>query len=179
MFAAVMIVVCSVLIWWMTEGLVAWIAGGAALFFGAAALNGLISSPDSGTRASANAATVHHLPGNGSYDFEVVGESNYQAALDQIAGPKSEQGAHHLCTALIRHEPDNRHDSNACAVWINNMLVGYLPRRAAARMVKARLGKGDQPGFCCSANALITGGWHREGSEGSYGVSLDFEGVGK
>jgi hypothetical protein len=122
------------------------------------------------TRQASNPKPTHHLEGNDSFAVEVAGESRYQAALDEIVGGKSEDGAAHECIALLRRQPDNPHDPNAIAVTIDGHLVGFVERATAARlapMLDAR--KITQ----ASVNALITGGWQNHRSEGSYGVSLD------
>lgn len=164
MAMAIFILLSSAVIWFLTEGVVAWLAAGVFLFFVAVLANAYFSSA-----SGSSVASCKELPGNGRYSWEVVGESNYQDNLERVAGPKTYDGVERYCTALIRHEPDNKHDENACAVQIESMTVGYLPRANAAKLVKLV----GSSGFTFTAQAVIRGGWLREGDEGHFGVSLD------
>lgn len=112
------------------------------------------------------------LDGDGSYSQEIVGESFYQSALEQIAGPKTEGGKELLCVAVLICESDNPHDENAVAVTINGKKVGHLSRDDAVswrRMLKKRLGCLPE----VELDAVIVGGWDDGISEGHYGVKLD------
>lgn len=172
MLVAILITAGAGIYWWFAPGPERWLAALVFCVLAYGILTGLFKNREQ--RIDATRA-VTALAGDGTFSQEVVGEASYQDALDRIAGPKTEDGAHQVCPALICHEPNNSHDQNACAIQINDMTVGYLPRRAAARLVKSRLASGDNPGFTCTAAALITGGWRRKGSEGNYGVSLDYK----
>lgn len=100
----------------------------------------------------------------------IVGESNYQDALEAIAGAKSYEGHNHSCFAILRPEPDNPFDENAVFVMIADQKVGYLSRGDA--MVMRRFL--DRTGFDeADCYATIIGGWKNERSEGSFGVELD------
>ena len=83
-----------------------------------------------------------HLQGPGTYEIEVVGESNYQMELDHIAGPKSPEGASHFSTATLISEPSNPHDANAIKVVIAGSTVGYLKADRAARTREVALESG-------------------------------------
>lgn len=114
---------------------------------------------------------VMHMEGDGDFAFDVVGEANYQDAIDVIVGGKTEDGHEHECLALLVREPENRHDRNAIAVFIDSRKVGYVPRREAAAMSKLLDRKGHQS---FTADALIVGGWSQgRRGEGHYGVKLD------
>ncbi|WP_417257351.1 hypothetical protein [Celeribacter sp.] len=114
-----------------------------------------------------------YIDGNGKYEFDIVGESNYQKALHAIAGPRTEDGARHKCQAVIIPEPLNKHDKNAVAVFIDRKKVGYLSRADAKSWnadLKAK-GKSRSPVI---ASAIIVGGWLRDSQDqGHYGVKLD------
>lgn len=56
----------------------------------------------------------------------VRGVSQYSAAVAQ-----ANTGDY----AIVRHDPLNPYDANACEVIVNNELVGYLPALLAARLV--------------------------------------------
>ncbi len=126
--------------------------------------------------------------GNGKFDFDIVGEKQYQDCLDLIAGPKEPDGVNHEGVAILSYENDNKFDANAVAVFMlskNNQPypVGYLPKAEAAKFRSAFLqtGLGDDIKLC---RALVVGGWsNREDKEwlgsdfvldeGAYGVRLD------
>lgn len=59
---------------------------------------------------------------------DVVGESNYQPALSQLARGNQLVSV----TAELRREPNNKYDTNAVQVIVARQLVGYLPRELAA-----------------------------------------------
>lgn len=98
----------------------------------------------------------------------ITGESHYQAALAEIAGPPT-PGVVQFRTelALLVPEPENEYDPNAVAVQIGGRLVGYLPRDLASRFSAAirSLGSDGKPVGC---KAEIRG-------SGPYGVALYFD----
>jgi len=104
----------------------------------------------------------------GEFDLAVVGESHYQKALDEICGGKTEEGHQRNIEAQLIPEPKNPHDKNAVRVEIAGQTVGYLSQGKALRYAEA-----FGPKTVTACGALITGGWKRKDSEGSYGVSLD------
>lgn len=119
------------------------------------------------------------LAGNDEFDFEIVGESNYQANLEAICGGRTDEEADHLCIAFLVPEPHNQYDSNAVRVDLTEgddaepRAVGYLSRANAedyhARMADLRLARRVA---CC--RALVVGGWDRGGrGKGHFGVKLD------
>lgn len=114
------------------------------------------------------------LEGDGDYECEVVGESNYQPALAKLTGGKTEDGHEYECVASLVPEPTNKHDHNAIMVHIDGQLVGYLGRAHAATMADILKRKGLAG---AQANAVIVGGWvgrkGRQKSEGHFGVKLD------
>ncbi len=119
--------------------------------------------PDPGGRAAC-------LLGDGTCDFEIVGEASYQDALEQIAG-RSDESAEHECRALLLADVENPFDDNAVRVTISGLTVGYVPRGDAPE-VRALIHE-HGPLEC---DALIVGGWDR-GARGSghFGVRLDME----
>jgi hypothetical protein len=103
---------------------------------------------------------------------EVVGESHYQDALEQLCG-RCEHGVDLTTTAALVPEPGNPYDPNAVAVQIGGRTVGYLARGAAEafKPVSERLLAVRRSGLC---QARIRGGWEREdGDVGNFGVTLD------
>lgn len=115
--------------------------------------------------------TPLELPRRGEFGHDIVGESHYQNALDEICGGKTEVGHHKEMLAYLVTEDDNPHDSKAVRVQIEGRIVGYLSR-ADAREMRRQLNLPD--GFILRVPALIVGGWDDgEGSVGHYGVKLD------
>lgn len=108
-------------------------------------------------------APTHELRGNGSFDLEVVGESNYQEALRDAVGPGEVRQKVH---AVLRLEPTNRFDANAVRVEVNGLVVGYLPREAAGQFT---FGVKDTAMNVFAVNAVIVGG----GEGRSLGIWLD------
>lgn len=105
-----------------------------------------------------------------SYPSEVVGESNYQAALTSICGAHTRHGHDLEVVASLSREPANAHDPNAVMVSIRGMKVGYLPRDQAQR-VSAQMRQDDLATVEC--NACIRGGWRtNQHDEGHFGVRL-------
>lgn len=98
--------------------------------------------------------------------FDVVGESQFQAALEKIAGGKTPNRHDLQCKAILAPVADNPHDTNAVHVIISGRQVGVLAREDASEYRQA-LGT-----TVTSCNAKITGGWKDEHSEGSFGVKL-------
>jgi hypothetical protein len=117
------------------------------------------------------------VEGEGTFEFDIVGESHYQDALEAIAGPKCPDGVEYECEATLSPEPSNPHDPNAVRVEIEECKVGYLPREAA-KMWRDMMTRVGLPGQSMVLDALIIGGWRRELrdgtiTEGSFGVKLD------
>ena len=112
------------------------------------------------------------LHGPGIFDFDVVGESYYQNALEKICGGKTVSGHEKKVMAILIHEDNNPKDDKAIRVDIERMTVGHLTRKFA-REYRNRLSEAGYSGLAAACNALITGGWQRGASEGHFGVRLD------
>jgi hypothetical protein len=114
-----------------------------------------------------------HLYGEGTYDYEVVGEASYQNNISSLCGKPNRDGYNVSLVALLILEDSNPRDSNAVRIDINGVTVGYLSR-ALARDYREQLAATAQPRALCSCPALIRGGWDRGGSDiGPFGVVLD------
>lgn len=72
---------------------------------------------------------------DGNYDFEIVGESNYQHAIARTLPieAKSADKVRAYTVATIETENDNEYDSKAVVVKIDRRVVGYLARDDARR----------------------------------------------
>lgn len=113
--------------------------------------------------------------GDGEFDFPIVGESNYQDALETLCGGRTEDGAEFYCAVVLVPEPSNPHDRNAVAAFIKGHKVGYLSREVAADAVRAFRSARVLEGV---AGAVIVGGWERPRKgrapdRGHFGVRLD------
>jgi len=116
---------------------------------------------------------VGDLPGPGTFQIEVVGESHYQRALERICGGRSEDGANKIVEATLILEDDNPYDDKAVRVDIDGQTVGYLPR-SAARLYRRKLRKAGHARLTGKCSAVVRGGWDRGGSDrGHFGVWLD------
>lgn len=107
-------------------------------------------------------------------EYEIVGESHYQATLEKHACPKTEAGADCQCEAPLICERGNKFDKNAVRIELQGELVGYLSR-ADAEAFREMLDDEDARGAKVRAKARITGGWKRNDDEGHFGIELDFE----
>jgi hypothetical protein len=121
--------------------------------------------------AASSGESVHRWPSLGRFEFEVVGESNYQNAIHSIA----ETNASAQCLAMIVPEDDNKFDQLAVRIDIQNKTVGYMSRDDA-RSFRKLLSKKKISGKVTSCDAAIIGGFVlRDGSKASYGVTLDIK----
>jgi hypothetical protein len=111
------------------------------------------------------------VSGDGAYNFEVVGESHYQANLESIVDGRTEDGANYECVAILTPEHDNPYDPQAVCVNVNGRKVGHLPQDWAPKFNVALASNGYAQAAC---NALIVGGWDRGGNDrGYFGIKLD------
>lgn len=76
---------------------------------------------------------------DGRFKIDVVGESHYVAALEQILttrGTARESYQEVKAPCVLVREPDNPHDPNAVAVQVDGWKVGYIPRENAANLAR-------------------------------------------
>ncbi len=113
------------------------------------------------------------LPGPGTYEFDIVGESQYQDELEAICGGRTEDSAEHLTEAVLHLEDSNPHDNQAVRVAIGGNTVGYLSRKDA-RSYRKQLKQLGHERILCKCNAMVVGGWQRSRTDrGHFGVKLD------
>jgi len=117
------------------------------------------------------------LPGGQTID--VVGESHYQEALEQITGGKTEDSCDLEKWARLIREPGHPYDRNAVAVYIEGRKVGYLNRDDAQEYGITLDELYAEYNLRAVCRASIRGGWRRfdrDGvtviDEGHYGVKL-------
>ncbi|MFN7131581.1 MAG: HIRAN domain-containing protein [Myxococcales bacterium] len=160
-----------------------WGDGGALAFFGvcvflwgiaafAAAVFRLLKPAPPTTMSGADLVKLPPYDVSGEFrGLDVVGESNYQDELEELAGGRTESSADVACTALLVPEANNRFDPNAIAVVVDEEVVGYLPRHMAAE-VRPRIIEIIRGGHLPTHPAKIVGGWDRDGDLGNFGVKL-------
>lgn len=114
---------------------------------------------------------VPHMEGDGSFEFDIVGEASYQDALSLIAGGKTDASQELERLATLVREPRNVHDANAIAITIEGRKVGYVARKEA-RAISQMMDRRGYSQF--TADALIVGGWDRgRRGQANFGVKLD------
>lgn len=114
-----------------------------------------------------------HLRGPGTYEFNIVGESRYQTALEAICGGRTDESAEHYTVAILHLDDSNAFDSLAVCVTIECHIVGYLSRQDA-RSYRGQLKRLGHERIVCQCDAVIVGGWRRSATdEGHFGVKLD------
>ena len=113
------------------------------------------------------------LGANGLFEFNIVGESFYQDALQRLAGGRSEKSADITVEAELSFERDNPTDARAVRVEINGVTVGHLSR-SDARQWQRRMRAAGAGGAGARCQAKIVGGWDRGPDQVAfYGVKLD------
>lgn len=106
----------------------------------------------------------HTICGDGEFDQEVVGESNYQGQIKLIATSLPE--GCNIVQATLELEDNNPHDTQAVAVKIATLTVGYLPSETARAYRRfARINDIPSKATC---PAMIAGG----GPDKFYGIWL-------
>ncbi|MEZ5413279.1 MAG: hypothetical protein R3F03_03085 [Opitutaceae bacterium] len=112
----------------------------------------------------------------GTFEWDIVGESYYQAALERIVGGKTPEGHCFESKALLVPYV-SKYDEDAVAVLMGESeLVGHLPRHFALkfRSILQNIGLG---GCSLLVPCKVVGGWKRgAGDEGYFGVKLDLPG---
>jgi hypothetical protein len=76
------------------------------------------------------------VSGDGGYQFEVVGESHYQADLERIVGGRTEDNARCECVAVLTPEPDNPYDPQA--VYVSRWPQGCISVSKLGREIQRR-----------------------------------------
>ena len=59
---------------------------------------------------------------------------------------------------LLKREPDNKYDSNATAVYVDNLKIGYIPKKHSKSVARAM----DQYDYVIDGFLEITGGPYKE-----------------
>lgn len=108
----------------------------------------------------------------GDIRVDVVGESNYQAAIREACSWEPGTDTHFECMAELVPEPTNKYDPNAIMVQIDGACVGYLSRGDAVKFGPAIKSAIQKQGVGC-CRAVIAG---RAGGEtDNLGVFLNLD----
>jgi hypothetical protein len=110
------------------------------------------------------------LKGRDHGRVQVVAESYYQDAIKNAVIKLLRDGEIYETTAVLMREPDNKHDSNAVAVYLESSgKVGHLSRdnAIAYQPLLQRLAKKKMVGSC---RAVVVGGTI---DKPNWGVFLD------
>jgi predicted Zn-ribbon and HTH transcriptional regulator len=113
----------------------------------------------------------------GDEDLEVVGESYRQDNLWRVVGGRHRpearvrEGVH----AMLLAEDGNPYDPNAVSVWINGLMVGYLPRDQARVLRPGLLAAQERKGTPIALEGVIAGGGMRRDGPGQLGVFLRYD----
>lgn len=115
---------------------------------------------------------IGEVRGNGDYEYDIVGESQYKDHLAEIirsASAADRKRGEIETTAIVIAEPDNKFDPKAIKVIIDNGTVGYIPKSDTAELHKIFKDSGVG-GLKCPARI----GWDSENiASGIIGVRLD------
>lgn len=116
-----------------------------------------------------------HWPDLNEYDFEVVGESNYQMALKALRDTVTDPDEEATGLAILVPEDTNPYDDKAIKVTVQGLTLGYLSRDDA-RSYRRRLAAKKLGMVPASCGIKITGGYKlRDGTTASYGAQLDMK----
>jgi TM2 domain-containing membrane protein YozV len=115
---------------------------------------------------------AEHFHSNGTFRFNIVGESHYQDNIEWLAGGRTEESAYRVVTAEVECDNNNPYDNNAVVVKIGGYVVGYLDREDAPKYRTWLWNQGlKEESITCPA--VIVGGWKRGRDVGHFGVKLD------
>jgi hypothetical protein len=113
----------------------------------------------------------------GYEDLEVVGESHRQENLWHVLGGQHRPEVHVRMDvyAMLLAEDGNPYDANAVSVWINGLMVGYLPRDEARKLRPGLLALQEREGKPIALEGVIVGGGMRDDGPGRLGVFLRYD----
>lgn len=123
--------------------------------------------------------TMEAILCSGHQNLDVVGESMYQDNLWRVIGDQAEPWQDRIrvkITALLVPEPQNPHDPNAVAVWIDGFKVGHLPKEKASLYLPGILAIQQEHGKPVALAGVIAGrGMSEDDEPGMLGVFLDHD----
>jgi hypothetical protein len=113
----------------------------------------------------------------GDEDLEVVGESHRQDSLWRVVGGRHRAEVHVRMDvyAMLLAEDGNPYDPNAVSVWIDGLMVGYLPRDQARRLRPGLLAAQERKAQPIALEGVVVGGGIRSDGPGRLGVFLRYD----
>ena len=108
----------------------------------------------------------------GEVQVDVVGESRYQDALAELAGPHKKSGTLVPVVALLSREPEHPHDKNAVRVDVGEVTVGYI-EKTNARQIQPLMQRLEQAGHPAWVRGWIVGGWDDDPGVRNYRLRID------
>ena len=108
----------------------------------------------------------------GERNVDVVEESDYQAALEKLAGGRSQFGAMVEVVALLSREPDHPHDKNAVRVSVGGETVGYI-EKWDAKDIQPLMLKLEAAGHPAWVRGTVVGGWADDSGSEAFRIRLD------
>jgi hypothetical protein len=113
----------------------------------------------------------------GHEDLEVVGESYRQDDLWRVVGGRYRPDVRVRMDvyAMLLAEDGNPYDPNAVSVWIDGLMVGYLPRDQARTLRPGLLAVQERKGKPITLEGVIVGGGMRDDGPGRLGVFLRYD----
>jgi hypothetical protein len=112
----------------------------------------------------------------GDEDLVVVGESYRQDNLWRVVGRQwSKAHVREDVHAMLLAEDGNPYDPNAVSVWIDGLMVGYLPKDQARRLRPGLLAAQERNGTPIALQGVVAGGGMRRDGPGQLGVFLRYD----
>lgn len=108
----------------------------------------------------------------GDVQVDVVGEADYQAVLERLAGGRSKAGVIKNVIALLSREPGHPHDKDAVRVDVDGETVGYV-EKWNAKDIQPLLQKLEKAGRPAWVRGSIVGGWEDDHGDSAFRVRLD------
>jgi len=108
----------------------------------------------------------------GEVQVDVVAESDYQEALEQLVGGRSKSGAMKAVIALLSREPEHPHEKNAIRVDVGSETVGYI-EKWNAKEIQPLMQKLEKAGRPAWVRAWVVGGWEDDGGDDAFRIRLD------
>jgi hypothetical protein len=113
----------------------------------------------------------------GHEDLEVKGESYRQENLWCVVGGRHrpEARVRKDVYAMLLAEDGNPYDPNAVSVWIDGLMVGYLPKDQAPTLRPGLIAAQEREGKPIALEGVVVGGGMRDDGPGMLGVFLRYD----
>ncbi|MCI4678869.1 HIRAN domain-containing protein [Rhodoblastus acidophilus] len=115
---------------------------------------------------------VPKIRGDGLFTYRVPSAAHYQSELEAVAGGQRDAKIIFRTNCLLCPDPENPHDSDAVAVRIGGMKVGYIARADNRQILSALSAAGVYDRVQCRAEICGEGFGQATGST-KFRLSLD------